>query len=1647
MFDLKFNVQTDVLTVSSTMSVVEVVGQMEQQRVSYALVVDDHNQLAGIFTKCDGTRAIARSISPTDLPIAAVMTQPVVSIQAAEAQDAQLVFERLRQHSIRHLPVVDEHGKATGIIILSNAALYETVADLKQTVTLQTQALEQEITHRQALADTLNTIGGRYLTMETKLDDILNRAIASIICFRMDADRHYCYEYFSAGCEQVFGYSPTEFMADSSLWIRRVFPQDVEAVIQPSWEKIFAGEDHQKEYRFFHKDGSLRWILSNVTSRYDAASETWVVTTTDTDITSQKQIEAALRSSEMRFRAMFEQSGIGIAQTTFSGAFLKVNQRFCGIVGYSADELVQMRLRDVLHPEDVEEVKYKRQQLVDGEIQCFSTEKRYVRKDGAIAWGRITASLVREESGWPHYFIGMIEDIQQQKLVENTLRQKEEQLRLSLDLTHIGMWDWHIQSDELLWNENSARLLGLPTTVLKVNAQIWNDSLHPDDRDRVWAIASTALTNHTNFEAEYRVVWPDSTIRWILSKGHALYGEIGEATRMVGCIIDITDRKQAEAALAESETKFRQLANHTREIFWMTNADGSEVLYISPAFETVWGISIDYLYQHPKAWMETIVPSDRPRVAALWATLPRASYEMEYQIEHQDGSHRWVWDRGNAIYDDQGKICRMGGLIEDITIRKQTEAILRNNETRFRAIFEQVAVGIAEISLTGDYLRVNQGYCKILGYSESELLKLNFEDVTYADDVELSFSCVRQVMVNNCQQCTFEKRYVRKDGQVRWTSASVTLVRNESGTPNHILCVLQDIHDRKLAEQALQESETRFREIANTIRQFFFTRSAVTGKFLYVSPAYEQLWGRSCESLYDDPTSWLESIHPSDRHLVQVSLQQQAQQSTTKREYRIIRPSGEVRWITAEISVIADEFGQPSRYVGFAEDITDRKLAEQALRDSEERFREITETIEDVFFIEPPDASQSLYVSPAIEKVFGYTVEAIYQNSMLWGKGVHPDDRDLVLASLEQQRQGYPTQKEYRIIREDGSLRWIFARTFPIVDATGQVLRHIGLSEDITARKHTEKALRDSEERFREIAETIQDVFFINSPDISQVLYCSPAYASIWGRPVEELYTNSRAWLEAVHPEDQDWVWNVFIQQIEGKPYQAEYRIIRPDGTQRWVLDRTFPIFDKAGQLQRHVGVVTDITDRKHVEAALRDSEERFRQITESINEVFFIESADIQSTLYISPAFERDWGLTPANLHGNSGPAQVQVHPNDRALVDRALEQQRHGQPTEKEYRIIYPNGFIRWIFARTFPIYNEAGVLLRHVGIAEDMTVRKTIEETLRAQTELLQTILDHVPTMINLIDQQGQLLWVNQEWENVLGWTLEDGMTRNLFEEFYPDPICRQQVYECIQSARREWVELKTHTHYGTVIDTAWANVQLSDGRVIGIGQDISDRKHAEAQIRASLKEKESLLQEIHHRVKNNLQVISSLLKLQANRIDDPKAREALEDSWSRVDSMALVHESLYRSDNFSIVDFETYIRNLIKNLFHIYDVAAQNISLQVDVSATATLNLDQAVPCGLIVNELISNALKHGLKGQKTGQIKVIFSKNSQGNLVLSVANSGNHLPPNFDLATSQTMGLRLVLSLVNQLEGVLEVEQNDYTTFRILFNSVEPSNGL
>ncbi len=346
--------------------------------------------------------------------------------------------------------------------------------------------------------------------------------------------------------------------------------------------------------------------------------------------------------------------------------------------------------------------------------------------------------------------------------------------------------------------------------------------------------------------------------------------------------------------------------------------------------------------------------------------------------------------------------------------------------------------------------------------------------------------------------------------------------------------------------------------------------------------------------------------------------------------------------------------------------------------------------------------------------------------------------------------------------------------------------------------------------------------------------------------------------------------------------------------------------------------------------------------------------------------------------------------------------------------------------------------------VIVARDITDRKRIEDQLRRSEETYREIFEAANDGILLMDiETGNTVDVNNAVCNVYGFTREEALQTDFLSLYAGNKYCRNDLLEIFKKVRVAGPRLSVHksrTRSGRIF---WAEYDMKcvrirgDEMILAIIRDVSERRDAEEKIKASLREKEVMLKEIHHRVKNNLQVVSSLLNIQSRYIADPADAELFKESQNRVQAMALVHEKLYQSSDLARVDFSSYIESLMKNLFYSYAIGRDNISMVADVQPIS-LSVDAAVPCGLIINELISNCLKHAFPEGSGGEIRVSI-RERDNRIVIEVSDDGIGLSANFDFHTSESLGLQLVNMLVEQLDGSISLEREQGTRFTITFN--------
>lgn len=474
-------------------------------------------------------------------------------------------------------------------------------------------------------------------------------------------------------------------------------------------------------------------------------------------------------------------------------------------------------------------------------------------------------------------------------------------------------------------------------------------------------------------------------------------------------------------------------------------------------------------------------------------------------------------------------------------------------------------------------------------------------------------------------------------------------------------------------------------------------------------------------------------------------------------------------------------------------------------------------------------------------------------------------------------------------------------------------------------------------------------------------------------------------------------------------------------------------------------------TKRLKAEALLIKSEEKYRTILETIEEIYF--EVDLAGNLiFFNKAMIRTFGRTRKELMGLN--YREYTSPEEaKRLFSVFNDIFRTGLPGKiKDLEVFDKSGAVRRIEGSAYLLRDSSGNPIGFRGILFDRTDQKQMEDDLKISEERYCTIIEEIEEGYYELDLKGNYTFVNDFQVRLLGYSRDEMIGMNYRMITPPEKVKEgyeiyNRVYQTggiikkvnLIQIRKDGIPL--------IVENSISPLRNRQGVIVGfrgISRDSTESKRAEEQILASLKEKEILLREIHHRVKNNLQVVQSLLNLQAGKMKDPLAIEAFRDSRDRIRAMALVHEKLYQSVNLAFIDMSDYLKNLGIRIFHSSQVYSDLVQFKVE-ARDIHLGVDMAVPVGLIVTELISNALKyafHCLKKEGSGkegkgELFLRFSQ-GEGNFILIVADNGIGLPEEIDLSTTDSLGFQLVTALVEQLHGTIEVIREKGTAFRITF---------
>jgi PAS domain S-box-containing protein len=381
----------------------------------------------------------------------------------------------------------------------------------------------------------------------------------------------------------------------------------------------------------------------------------------------------ALRESEERFRAIFFQAAVGIAQTDIDRRCVLMNDQFCGMLGYSQAELSEKTLTEVVHPDDCEASSAAIHRLLSGEISSWSQEKRYIRKDGATVWGRAFTSLVRDQRGQPKYLLTVVEDITEKIHAERALRNSEERLALAQNAAQLGVWDCDLRTGVITICGHYPQLHGLSPDRTTITREEWLSLIHPEDRERVDALTREAREQTHFFDSEFRVIWPQGSTHWLHARGTMMVDDAGRPSRTMGVVWDITERKQDEAKLRESEERFRRVFEEGPLGVALVGKDYHFQKSNSALCQMV-GYSEEELAQ--KTFADITHPDDVGTDVALAEQLFRGEipfYRMQKRYVKKNGEILWINLTASVIRGRDGEPLYGLAMVEDITEVKRTQ--------------------------------------------------------------------------------------------------------------------------------------------------------------------------------------------------------------------------------------------------------------------------------------------------------------------------------------------------------------------------------------------------------------------------------------------------------------------------------------------------------------------------------------------------------------------------------------------------------------------------------------------------------------------------------------------------------------------------------------------------------------------------------------------------------------------------------------------------------------------------------------------------------------------------------------------------------------------------------------------------------------
>jgi PAS domain S-box-containing protein len=1177
---------------------------------------------------------------------------------------------------------------------------------------------------------------------------------------------------------------------------------------------------------------------------------------------------SGVSASNERFRSLFEHAAVAMAIVDSDKRFVCVNRAYSELLGYDTPELLGRSFTMVTHPDDIPDNLALWDKLFHHHQFTSAQDKRYIRKDGRIIWVRVTANLFKPPDGTAPLVIAVVENITERKQAEHDLRQSEARYLALIEA--IPQQVWTARPDGTLDYVNQRVLNYFDAPAERLLEWEWQSVVHPDDLPACMAAWTTSLQIGQPYEIEFRLRQAsDGAYRWHLARALPIRDEAGRIIKWFGTNTDITGRRQVEEALRESEQRHRSVVRAMAEGIviqdWngrilSCNASACRILGLTEE-EMVGRTSLDPRW-HAIHEDGSPFPGDtHPTMNTL--RTGRASENVVMGVHRPDGSLVWISINTQPMMEGEGG--PPSGVVasfRDITQQKQTETELQ----LFRTLLDQVTDSIEVIDpSSGRFLDGNRRSYESIGYTRNELSALTVPDID-----PLVTKSVFQEHIQHLREVDLplriESLHLRKDGTTFPVEVVAQIIRHDQ---EYLVAVVRDITERKKAEAAMRESEERLRALYEDNPSMYFTVSP-EGTILSVNRYGAKQLCYVPEELIGG--SVFDVVYEEDTAFVRQELARAFTDTTdgvTSLEFRKRTKEGTVIWVRERLRVLRrGEVGPVALIV--CEDISVHKQMEAALAEREEYLR--------LFIDHSPVALAMLdrdmrYLAVSRrwradhrlgdEPLLGRSHYDVFPEIPERWRAIHSR---CVAGAVE-------SCEEDPFVRADGRVDWSRWEIRPWFTAEGGIGGIIIFSEDITARKQAEEALRESEKRFRVIADSAPALMWMAGLDQRRT-YLNSRWLAYTGRTMEQELGDG--WVEGVHPEDRDrcrkTYWDAFDRH---ESFDMEYQLRRADGQYGWIHDSGVPRFFPDGTFAGYLGACIDITARKQAEEQSRQSEAFVTSVLEHLPHMVFVKDARELRFVRFNKAGEELLGRARHELLGKT---DYDLFPKSEADFFTMKDRQvlADGSLLDITEETVQTVDGPRTLHTKKVPICGVDGMPQYLLGISEDITKRKKMEAALRQahdelerrviertaeletanaslqmevaerkRTErmlrLTQFTVDRAAQGIFWVGPHAEILYVNDAACDVLGYSRDEllGMTVHDIDPNFP-PDAWPVHWEELKRRGSFTFESSQHTKSGKIRHTeVTVNHLMYDGQEYNcaIVRDITERRAIEARLQTT------------------------------------------------------------------------------------------------------------------------------------------------------------------------------------------------------------------